>query len=172
MTPNKILKKIETNGGQRLGKICKNQSLCRWNHLCFIVLKRLCQLFRPLRQVLQCWKSPARMPMPSRTPNLLTPPDLKIWEQKIKWSWNDIFLCIYIYIYHISIRIYVTTHILCMFFCVCLHMSRLYWNFLWHLPRGCNFLCHRHFKLASVEHGDDCWCTRAMVVPHMASLQV
>ena len=27
---------------------------------------------------------PARMPMPSRTPNLLTPPDLKIGEQKVK----------------------------------------------------------------------------------------
>ena len=106
--PNKNTeKKNETNGVQRIGTICKNQSLCPWNHLCFIVLKRLCQLFRPLRQVLQCWKSPARMPMPSRTPNLLTPPDLKIWEQKMKWSWNDIYIYIIYCIYHVSMRIYI-----------------------------------------------------------------
>lgn len=61
----------------------------------FHCLFKLCQLFPPLRQVLQCWKSPARMPMPSRTPNLLTPPDLKIWEQKMKWSWNDMYIYIY-----------------------------------------------------------------------------
>ena len=96
---------------------------------------------------------------------------LRTWRFGNK-RWNDHGMT-YIYIYHILYisciyeNLYIIRCMICLYVYTCLS-----WNFLWHLPRGCNFLCHRHFKLASVEHGDDCWCTRAMVVPHMASLQV